>query len=202
REDQLVDEILKIFDLILEVYAAFGFTDPIVRLSTKPGMAIGDEAMWAKATETLKSALDRSGFDWHVAEGEGTFYGPKVDFDFRDAIGRTWQLSTIQCDFALPERFDMEYMGEDNQRHRPAMIHRAILGTIERFVGVLIEHYAGAFPTWLSPEQVRILPVADRHADHARSLAGRFEERGLRATVDDSRQTVQKKIRAAHLKKC
>src|SRR2546426_794263 len=201
REDQLVEEILKVFDLIQEVYAAFGFIDPIVRLSTKPGLAIGDEAMWARATETLRAALDRSVFDWHVAEGEGTFYGPKVDFDFRDAIGRTWQLSTVQCDFALPERFDMEYTGEDNQRHRPVMIHRAILGTIERFSGVLIEHYAGAFPLWLAPEQVRIVPVADRHAEHARGLAARLGERGLRAEVDDSRETVPKKIRAAELMK-
>jgi threonyl-tRNA synthetase len=201
REDQLVDEILRVFDLIQEVYAAFGFTDPIVRLSTKPGMAIGDEAMWARATETLKAALDRSGFDWHVAEGEGTFYGPKVDFDFRDAIGRTWQLSTVQCDFALPERFDMEYMAEDNQRHRPVMIHRAILGTIERFTGVLIEHYAGAFPLWLAPEQVRIVPVADRHAGHAESLASTLRGRGLRAEVDASRETVPKKVREAQVMK-
>ena len=201
REDQLVEEILKIFDLILEIYRTFGFTNPNVRLSTKPGLAIGDEAMWARATETLKSALDQSGFDWHVAEGEGTFYGPKVDFDFSDAIGRQWQLSTVQCDFALPERFDMEYMGEDNQRHRPVMIHRAILGTIERFSGVLIEHYAGAFPLWLSPEQVRIVPVADRHAEHAGVLAGRLRHLGLRAGVDQSRETVPKKIREAQVMK-
>jgi threonyl-tRNA synthetase len=183
------------------VYATFGFTDPIVRLSTKPGLAIGDEAMWARATETLKTALDRSGFDWHVAEGEGTFYGPKVDFDFRDAIGRTWQLSTVQCDFALPERFDMEYMGEDNQRHRPVMIHRAILGTIERFSGVLIEHFAGDFPLWLSPEQVRIVPVADRHAEYGGTLAGQLRARGLRAAVDESRETVPKKVRDAQVMK-
>ena len=201
REDQLVEEILRVFDLTIELYRPFGFTDPEVRLSTKPGMAIGDEAMWAKATDTLREALDRSSFDWHVAEGEGTFYGPKVDFDFRDAIGRPWQLTTVQCDFALPERFDMEYMGEDNQRHRPVMIHRAILGTVERFSGVLIEHYAGAFPLWLSPEQIRIVPVADRHAEHARGLAERFRNRGLRADVDDSRETVPKKIRAAQLMK-
>src|SRR6266508_1206519 len=164
-------------------------------------MAIGDESMWAKATDTLKTALDRSGFEWHVAEGEGTFYGPKVDFDFPDAIGRPWQLTTVQCDFALPERFDMEYMGEDNQRHRPVMIHRAILGTVERFVGVLVEHYAGAFPLWLAPEQVRFVPVADRHAEHASALAARLKEHGLRAGVDDSRETVPKKIRAAELMK-
>jgi threonyl-tRNA synthetase len=201
RPDQLVDEILKVFDLTLEIYRAFGFAEPEVRLSTQPGLAIGDEAMWARATETLKAALERSGFDYHVAEGEGTFYGPKVDFDFRDAIGRAWQLTTVQCDFALPERFDMEYMAEDNLRHRPVMIHRAILGTIERFSGVLIEHYAGAFPLWLAPEQVRVVAVADRHRPHADSLAESLREAGLRVSVDASRETVQKKIRDAQLMK-
>jgi threonyl-tRNA synthetase len=200
-EPQLVDEILRVFDLTLEILGTFGFTDPVVTLSTRPGQAIGNDEMWAKATEALRAALDKSDLDYTVAEGEGAFYGPKVDFHFRDAIGRLWQLTTVQCDFALPERFDMEFMGEDNQRHRPVMIHRAILGSIERFSGVLIEHHAGAFPTWLAPEQVRIVPVADRHADHARRLAQRLRERGGRASVDESRETVQKKIRAAQLMK-
>src|SRR5204862_7116638 len=140
-----------------EIHRTFGFSDFVINLSTKPGEAIGDEQMWAEATEYLRQALDKSGLDYTVAEGEGAFYGPKVDFHARDAIGRLWQLTTVQCDFALPERFDMEYMGEDNERHRPVMIHRAILGTIERYVGVLIEHHAGAFPVWLAPEQVRIV---------------------------------------------
>jgi threonyl-tRNA synthetase len=201
REDQLVEEILKVFDLILEVYSAFGFKDPNVRLSTKPGVAIGNEEMWTRATDALRAALDKSGMRYTVAEGEGAFYGPKVDFDLRDAIGRLWQLTTVQCDFALPERFEMEYMGEDNQRHRPVMIHRAILGTIERFAGVLIEHYAGAFPLWLSPEQVRLVPVADRHADHARGLRARLVEGGLRVEVDESRETVPKKVRDAQVMK-
>jgi threonyl-tRNA synthetase len=201
RPDQLVDEILGVFDLTLELHAAFGFSNPEVRLSTMPGQAIGNEEMWARATEALRAALDRSGLAYTVAEGEGAFYGPKVDFDFRDAIGRAWQLTTVQCDFALPERFDMEFMGEDNQRHRPVMIHRAIFGTIERFVGVLIEHYGGAFPLWLAPEQVRILPIADRHAAHADSLAAQLGGRGLRADVDASRETVPKKIREAQLMK-
>jgi threonyl-tRNA synthetase len=200
--DQLVDEILGVFDLTLEIHRTFGFTDPVVALSTRPsGMAIGDEAMWERATDVLRAALDRSGLAYEVAEGEGAFYGPKVDFHFRDAIGRLWQLTTVQCDFALPERFDMEYMGEDNQRHRPVMVHRAILGSIERFTGVLVEHYAGAFPLWLAPEQVRIIPIADRHAEHAHDLAGRIRERGLRVGVDDSRQTVGRKIREAQLLK-
>src|SRR5207302_7952001 len=184
RPDQLVEEILRAFDLTLRIHRTFGFEDFVVNLSTKPGEAIGDERMWAEATDYLRQALDRSGLEYSVAEGEGAFYGPKVDFHARDAIGRLWQLTTVQCDFALPERFDMEYMGEDNERHRPVMIHRAILGTIERFAAVLIEHYAGSFPLWLAPEQVRVVPVADRHAEHARVLADRVRERGLRAGVD------------------
>src|SRR5207237_10734573 len=192
-------EIRGVFDLTLNIHRTFGFTEPVVTLSTKPGQAIGNEEMWARATEALRAALDRSGLTYSVAEGEGAFYGPKVDFHFHDAIRRLWQLTTVQCDFALPERFDMEYMGEDNERHRPVMIHRASLGSVERFCGVLIEHYAGAFPLWLAPEQVRLVPVADRHAPHAASLAARVRERGLRAGVDESRETIPKKIRAAEL---
>jgi threonyl-tRNA synthetase len=164
-------------------------------------VAIGDEAMWAHATEVLREALDESGLAYTMAEGEGAFYGPKIDFHFRDAIGRLWQLTTIQCDFALPERFDMEYAGEDNERHRPVMIHRALLGSLERFSGVLIEHYAGAFPLWLSPEQVRFVPVADRHVEHAHAMAARARELGLRTLVDETSETVGKKIRAAQLMK-
>jgi threonyl-tRNA synthetase len=197
--DQLIDEILRVFDLTFEIHKTFGFSDPVVNLSTLPGQTILEPEMAERATNALKMALDRSGLEWSEAAGEGTFYGPKVDFHFRDAIGRLWQLTTVQCDFALPERFDMEYMGEDNQRHRPVMIHRAILGTLERFSAVLIEHYAGAFPLWLAPEQVRIVPVADRHTEDANRLAERIRERGLRVGVDDSRETVPKKVRAAEV---
>jgi threonyl-tRNA synthetase len=199
--DQLVDEILAVFDLTLEIHRTFGFTDPVVHLSTLPGKSIVTPEMAERATDALRLALDRSGLAYEVAEGEGAFYGPKVDFHFRDAIGRLWQLTTVQCDFGLPERFEMEYVGEDNQRHRPVMVHRAILGTLERFSGVLIEHYAGAFPLWLSPEQVRLVPVADRHVEYARSLAERFRTAGLRPHVDDSAETVGKKVRAAQLMK-
>jgi threonyl-tRNA synthetase len=199
REDQLVEEILGVFDLTLEIHRTFGFVDPVVNLSTRPGQAIGDEAMWAKAIEALTAALDRSGLAYTVAEGEGAFYGPKVDFHFHDAIGRLWQLTTVQCDFALPERFDMTYTGEDNERHRPVMIHRAILGSLERFCGVLIEHYAGAFPLWLAPEQLRLVPVADRHVPACRELAQRARAAGLRAHVDETSASVGKKIRAAQL---
>jgi len=199
--DQLVDEILKVFDLTFEILGTFGFLEPVINLSTLPGQTILEPEMAERATQALTTALDRSGLAWTEAEGEGTFYGPKVDFHFRDAIGRLWQLTTVQCDFALPERFGLEYVGEDNQRHRPVMIHRAILGTLERFSAVLIEHYGGAFPLWLSPEQVRLVPVADRHLEHARELASLLRALGLRPAVDESGETVGKKVRAAQLAK-
>jgi threonyl-tRNA synthetase len=190
-----------VFDLTLEIHRTFGFSDPIVNLSTLPGQTILEPEMAARATETLITALERYGLPYTEAEGEGTFYGPKVDFHFRDAIGRLWQLTTVQCDFALPERFDMEYTGEDNQRHRPVMIHRAILGTLERFSAVLIEHYGGAFPLWLAPEQIRFVPVADRHVEQCRSLADLARAVGLRPSVDEAKESVGKKIRAAQLMK-
>jgi threonyl-tRNA synthetase len=199
--DQLVDEILRVFELTQEIHETFGFTEPVVELSTLPGESIVTPEMAERATAALKLALDRSGLEYRLAEGEGAFYGPKVDFHFRDAIGRLWQLTTVQCDFALPERFGLEYVGEDNQRHRPVMIHRAIIGTLERFSAVLIEHYGGAFPLWLSPEQVRLVPVADRHTDHARELASNLRGLGLRPAVDESGETVGKKVRAAQLAK-
>jgi threonyl-tRNA synthetase len=197
----VVDEILRAFALTQEMHSTFGFTDPVVELSTLPGESIVTPEMAERATGALRDALERSGLEYRIAEGEGSFYGPKVDFHFRDAIGRLWQLTTVQADFGLPERFEMEYVGEDNQRHRPVMIHRATLGTLERFTAVLIEHYAGAFPLWLSPEQVRLLPVADRHLEHARELASRLRDTGLRAVVDESGETVGKKVRGAQLAK-
>jgi threonyl-tRNA synthetase len=201
RPDQLVDEILEVFDLTLEILGTFGFDEPVIELSTLPGQTIVDEEMAAKATDALTMALERSGLTYREAKGEGAFYGPKVDFHFRDAIGRLWQLTTVQCDFALPERFGMEYVGEDNKRHRPVMIHRAILGTLERFSAVLIEHYGGAFPLWLSPEQLRFVPVADRHAQACRDLADRARTAGLRTFVDETHESVGKKIRSAQLVK-
>jgi len=199
--EQLVDEILRVFAFTQEIHTTFGFTDPVVELSTLPGDSIVTPEMAERATGALRTALERSGLDYSVAEGEGSFYGPKVDFHFRDAIGRLWQLTTVQCDFGLPERFEMEFVGEDNRRHRPVMIHRAILGTLERFSAVLIEHYGGAFPLWLSPEQVRLVPVADRHVEHARELASLLRALGLRPEVDQSGETVGKKVRAAQLAK-
>jgi threonyl-tRNA synthetase len=197
--EQLVDEILRVFAFTQEIHTTFGFSDPLVELSTLPGDSIVTPEMAERATGALRTALERSGLDYTVAEGEGSFYGPKVDFHFRDAIGRLWQLTTVQCDFGLPERFEMAFVGEDNRRHRPVMIHRAILGTLERFSAVLIEHYGGAFPLWLSPEQVRLVPVADRHVEHARELASLLRALGLRPEVDRSGETVGKKVRAAQL---
>jgi len=201
RPDQLVDEILRVFEFTQQIHATFGFIDPVVELSTLPGDTIVTPEMAERATGALRHALERSGLEYRVAEGEGSFYGPKVDFHFRDAIGRLWQLTTVQCDFGLPERFGMEYVGEDNARHRPVMIHRAILGSLERFTAVLIEHYGGAFPLWLSPEQVWLVPVADRHVEHAETLASRLREAGLRPFIDASSETVGKKVRAAQLMK-
>ncbi len=200
--EQLIDEILAVFDLTLEIHRTFGFTDPVVELSTLPtAQSIVEAETAERATEALTLALEKSGLEYRVAEGEGAFYGPKVDFHFRDALGRLWQLTTVQCDFALPERFDMEYTGDDNQRHRPVMIHRAILGTLERFSAVLIEHYGGAFPLWLAPEQLRLVPVADRHVPNCMELAATARASGLRVHVDETKETVGKKIRAAQLMK-
>src|SRR5262249_21135465 len=154
-----------VFDLTLEILGTFGLRDPVIELSTLPGQTIVDEAMAQKATEALVTALDRSGLSYREAKGEGAFYGPKVDFHFHDAIGRLWQLTTVRWDVSSPARSDMECVGENTDRHGPVMIHRAILGTLERFSAVLIEHYGGAFPLWLAPEQVRFVPVADRHVD-------------------------------------
>ncbi|MEX2554378.1 MAG: threonine--tRNA ligase [Actinomycetota bacterium] len=202
RRDQLVDEIIGVMDLTLEIHDALGFGEPRIELSTKPGKAIGNEEMWAEATDALKSALDKWGKPYTVAEGEGAFYGPKIDFHFSDAIGRYWQLTTIQVDFALPEAFDLQYAaGEDNKLERPVMIHRAILGSVERVTGVLLEHYAGAFPTWLAPVQVVICAVNDRNVDHCRQVAADMRARRIRVEVDDRHEKVGRKIRDAKLQK-
>jgi threonyl-tRNA synthetase len=202
RRDQLVDEIIGVMELTLDIHNTLGFGEPRIELSTKPGKAIGNEEMWAEATDALRSALDKWGKPYTVAEGEGAFYGPKIDFHFADAIGRYWQLTTIQVDFALPEAFDLQYAaGEDNKLESPVMIHRAILGSVERVTGVLLEHYAGAFPTWLAPVQVVICPVADRHNEHVESVAEDMRARGIRVEVDNRREKIGHKIRDAKLQK-
>ncbi|MHB8512488.1 MAG: threonine--tRNA ligase [Actinomycetota bacterium] len=201
RPDQLVDELVGVMDLTVEIHRTLGFGEPVIHLSTKPGKAIGDESMWELANDALRAALERWGKPYEIAEGEGAFYGPKIDVHFHDAIGRLWQLTTIQCDFALPEAFQLEYAGEDNARHRPVMIHRAIFGSVERVAGVLIEHYAGAFPTWLAPVQVVVVPIADRHNDAASALASRLTGSGIRVEANVASETMQNKVRVAETHK-
>jgi threonyl-tRNA synthetase len=200
--EQLVGEVASLLDFVLSVLRAFGFDEFTFHLSTKdPDKYVGSDEIWDEATEALREALDQHGVEYQVREGEAAFYGPKIDIDVRDAIGRSWQLSTIQADFQLPERFDLEYVGADNERHRPIMLHRALFGSIERFFGVLIEHYAGAFPTWLSPIQVRVLPVAEPHQDYAQVVAADLKAAGFRVDRVDADDGLGKRIRVAKLEK-
>jgi len=194
---QLGDELHNLLDFTLMVIRDFGFTEFEAELSTRPDKYVGEVDLWDQATEALAAALAKSELDYALAEGEGAFYGPKIDVHVKDAIGRKWQLSTIQVDFSLPERFDIEYATADNTRERPVMVHRALLGSIERFFGILVEHYAGAFPMWLAAIQVTIVPVADRHLDYASEVAGTLREAGLRVEVDETNETVGEKIRRA-----
>ena len=197
REDQIETEVIRVIDFILEILGTFGFHDYEINLSTRPEKSVGSEQIWELATAALRGALEHKGLAFDVDEGGGAFYGPKIDIKICDAIGRKWQCSTVQLDFNLPERFDMEYVTDGNERARPIMIHRALLGSVERFFGVLIEHYTGAFPLWLAPEQLRIIPVADKFADYARSLEQQLSRRKLRVSVDDSDETLGKRIRNA-----
>ena len=201
-EDQLQDEIASLLDFVLSVLRAFGFTDFTAYLSTRDAKkSVGSDEIWDKATEALREALVRHGLPFKVKPGDAAFYGPKIDIDVKDAIGRSWQLSTIQCDFTLPERFDLEYVGADNARHQPIMLHRALFGSIERFMGVLIEHFAGAFPAWLAPVQARILPVATAHEAYAQTTAGALRAAGFRVDVVEANDQLGKRIRSAKLDK-
>src|SRR5690606_27492786 len=170
-----------------------------VELSTRPEKAMGTEEQWEQATNALREALDASGLPYKISEGDGAFYGPKIDFHLRDSIGRTWQCGTIQLDFQMPERFDLTYVGEDGERHRVVVIHRAIMGSIERFIAILIEHFAGAFPTWLAPVQVRVLPVSDRQVSYSARIVDRLRARGIRAEADERDGKVGYKIREAQV---
>jgi len=201
-KEQLADEIASLLDFVLSVLRAFGFEDFTFNLSTKnPEKYVGSDEIWDEATAALKAALESHGLDYEVKEGDAAFYGPKIDIDVRDAIGRSWQLSTIQADFQLPERFELEYVGADNERHRPIMLHRALFGSIERFFGVLIEHYAGAFPTWLSPLQVRVLPVAEAHEEHAEKVVAELRAAGARVDWVKADVGLGKRIRTAKMEK-
>lgn len=198
--EQVNSEIRGVIGFIKDVMGVFGF-EYEMELSTRPEKSIGSEADWEMATSSLRQALDDEGIPYDTNEGDGAFYGPKIDVKLRDAIGRMWQCATIQCDFALPERFDLEYVGQDGGRHRPIMLHRVILGSIDRFLGVLIEHYAGAFPTWLAPVQVKILTITDKSATYAGSVAGRLVSEGIRVETDFRNEKIGYKIRESRLEK-
>jgi threonyl-tRNA synthetase len=201
-QEQLADEIGSLLGFVLSVLRRFGFDDFTYKLSTRnPGKSIGTDDMWDKATSALRTALEKLGVQYSIGEGDAAFYGPKIDIDVRDAIGRKWQLSTIQADFQLPERFGLEYVGADNQRHRPIMLHRALFGSVERFFGVLLEHYGGSFPTWLAPVQVRILPVTSAHEGHATSLVERLVNEGFRVDTAVADEQLGKRIRAAKMER-
>ena len=198
--EQIEGEIQNVINLFDEVYSTFGLKYH-AELSTRPENSMGSDEMWELATNGLRNALEHRGLDYIVNEGDGAFYGPKIDFHLKDSIGRTWQCGTIQLDMQLPEKFDLTYVGEDGQKHRPVMIHRVVYGSIERFIGILIENYAGAFPTWLAPVQVKILPITDRHMDYAFELKKKMFDLGLRVEVDDRNEKVGYKMREAQVKK-
>jgi threonyl-tRNA synthetase len=202
RPDQMPEEIDRVLDFSLNILRAFGFREFQAYLSTRnPAKAAGSPEQWEAPTEALRMALERAEIPYRIDEGEATFYGPKIDIKVRDALGREWQLSTIQFDFTLPERFDMNFVGEDGQEHRPYMIHRALLGSMERFMGVLIEHFAGAFPVWLAPVQAVLIPIADRHLPYAQEAAERLRAAGMRVQVDDRGERMNAKIRDAQNQK-
>lgn len=198
--EQITEEIKGVVRLIDSTYSLFGFKYH-VELSTRPEDSMGSDEDWENATSGLRAALDELGLDYVVNEGDGAFYGPKIDFHLEDSIGRTWQCGTIQLDFQLPQRFEAEYIGADDKRHRPIMIHRVVFGSIERFIGILIEHFAGKFPTWLAPTQVIVLPIADRHNDYCKQLMEKFADAGIRAEMDTRTEKTGYKIREAQLRK-
>ncbi len=198
--EQIITEIKGVIDLIDSFYSRFGFSYH-VELSTRPENFIGSPEIWDMATDTLKQALQEKGMDFKINEGDGAFYGPKIDFHLQDSLDRTWQCGTIQLDFQMPERFDLTYIGEDGEKHRPVMIHRVIYGSIERFIGILTEHFAGAFPTWLAPVQVRVLPITDRQHDYAEQVVADLKEQGIRVEVDKRNEKIGYKIREGQMQK-
>lgn len=199
-ENQIKDELIGVMKLVDEIYKPFGFNYK-VELSTKPEKAMGSDELWEKATNGLIEALNAVGMPYTVNEGDGAFYGPKIDYHLEDSIGRTWQCGTIQLDFQMPEKFDMTYIGEDGEKHRPVMLHRAILGSMERFIGILTEHFAGAFPVWLNPIQAIVLPITDEQADYAKAIAEELKASGIRVEVDYRNEKIGYKIREAQLQK-
>ena len=198
--EQITDEIKGVVRLTDKIYKQFGFKYR-VELSTRPENSMGSEEDWNTATDALRAALEEMNIDYEINEGDGAFYGPKIDFHLEDSIGRTWQCGTIQLDFQMPQRFELEYVGEDGQKHRPIMIHRAIFGSIERFIGILIEHFAGKFPVWLAPQQVKILPITDRTLEYAEKVAKTLNEKGIRCEIDKRNEKIGYKIREARMEK-
>jgi threonyl-tRNA synthetase len=199
-DDQIGSEVEALLRLVQRIYGDFGL-EYTAKLATRPDKFLGEVATWDHAETSLRQALERAGQPYVLEPGEGAFYGPKIDFDITDALGRKWQCGTIQLDYQMPARFNLRYVGADNAEHTPVVIHRAIFGSFERFIGILIEHFAGAFPLWMAPVQVAVLPIADRHADYARQVLARLEAAGLRAFVDERREKVNYKIREAQLQK-
>jgi threonyl-tRNA synthetase len=201
RHDQIKEEIIKVLDFAFDMLKVFGFKEYEINLSTRPEKFVGEKENWETATNALIDALKAKGQTYVVDEGGGAFYGPKIDIKLKDAIGRLWQGPTIQMDFNMPERFDLKYTGEDGKEHRPAMIHRVVLGSMERFIGALIEHYAGAFPAWLAPVQAQVMPIADRHNDNAKKIYDDLLESGIRVEMDNRREKIGLKIREAEIQK-
>lgn len=195
--EQLQDEIVAVLDLTESILSRFGFSKYEIMLSTRPEKAVGSDAIWDAATSALEGALKQKGWDYSIDEGGGAFYGPKIDLKIRDAIGRQWQCSTVQCDFNLPERFEMEYVSAEGTRERPIMVHRAIFGSIERFFGILIENCSGDFPLWLAPVQLKLLPVTDAVADYCKDVAKKAQKLGVRVEVDRGNERLAKQVRNA-----
>ncbi len=199
--EQMEDEVVEVLRFSLRLLEAFGFSEFKAYLATRPERAVGEPARWERAIASLERAIDAEGLPYEMDEGGGAFYGPKIDLHLQDALGRSWQMTTIQFDFNLPDRFDLKYIGPDGLEHRPYMVHRALLGSIERFFGVLVEHYGGAFPAWLAPVQAAVIPIADRHNEYAREVTAQLKAAGLRVEVNDSSDRMQAKIRGAQLQK-
>jgi threonyl-tRNA synthetase len=200
-QEQIEDEIIEVIRFSMFMWRSFGFDKLQFYVSTKPEKAVGEDALWERATNSLKAALEREGLDYKIDEGGGAFYGPKIDIKIKDALNREWQMSTIQFDFNEPERFDMKYIGEDGKEHRPFMVHRALLGSIERFMGVLIEHYGGAFPVWLAPLQVAVLPISQNFQGYAEKVVSELKKYDIRVELDERNEKIGYKIRDWETKK-
>jgi threonyl-tRNA synthetase len=201
REDQIADEVANVIRMIREVYDVFGLSDPLVYLSTRPEKRLGSDDLWDRAESALESAIKKNNLEYKINANDGAFYGPKIDFNVKDAIGRYFQLSTIQLDYQLPNRFKLEYVAQDNSRQQPVVIHRAVLGSLERFMGILIEHTAGALPFWCAPVQARFVPINDGHVAYCREMAEKLKALGIRVDIDDSNNTMGAKTRDAQMQK-